>query len=105
MNALRMVGSFRGSAADSRPALARTPRTSGRAAMGLKSPPRGGPASAQERRDVDLVVADLERRALTLVHARAAVARTDVLARGARRAAPVEPGGDDRHPDLVGHGL
>src|SRR4051794_1265741 len=64
-------------------------------------------AVAQERRDVDLVVGDLERRALdarAAVAAAGAVAR--LLARGARaRTAVVEAGGDDRHADLVAHVL
>src|SRR3954468_23953436 len=63
------------------------------------------PLLAQEGRDVDLVVADLERRALPRVHPRAAIARADVLARGPRRAAAVEAGGDDGHADLVAHRL
>src|SRR3954462_9177192 len=61
-----------------------------------------GRESAQERRDVEIVVADLERRALALVDAWAAVARPGrpLLARGADAAA-VEAGGDDRDADLV----
>src|SRR3954462_378447 len=64
-------------------------------------------AVAQERRDVDLVVGDLERRALD---ARAAIpaagAVAGLLARGARPgAAVVEAGGDHRHADLVAHVL
>src|SRR5215211_2063451 len=69
--------------------------------------PESGSAVAQERRDVDLVVADLEGRAL---HARAAVAAAGPVAgllasRTRPRAAVVEPGGDHRHPDLVAHVL
>src|SRR3954454_1962388 len=70
--------------------------------------PLGGRRSAvaQERRDVDVVVGDLQRRALALAHARAAIAPAGavagLLARGARAgAAVVEAGGDDRHADLV----
>src|SRR5437868_14589007 len=63
-------------------------------------------AVAQERRDVDVVVGDLQRRALALADARAAVAPagtvTGLLAGGARAgSAVVEAGGDDRHADLV----
>jgi hypothetical protein len=48
-------------------------------------------ASAQEGRDVDVVVGDLERRALPVVHRDVAVApgRSRLLARGARPRAPV----------------
>src|SRR3954454_24704061 len=70
--------------------------------------PLGGRRSAvaQERRDVDVVVGDLQRRALALAHARAAIAPAGavagLLARGARAgAAVIEAGGDDRHADLV----
>src|SRR5213075_1978879 len=58
-------------------------------------PHRSGGRSAQERRDVELVVADDQRVALTLVDPRAAVARRAgaLLARGAQPAV-VEAGGD-----------
>src|SRR4051794_17560343 len=64
-------------------------------------------AVPQERRDVDLVVGDLERRALDT---RAAIATpravAGLLARRPRpRAAVVEAGGDHRHADLVAHVL
>src|SRR5690349_21556365 len=67
-----------------------------------KSGPNGGlgPDSAQKRRDVDLVVRDLERLAIALADPRAAVALAGraprLLARRARAGAPVvEAGGDD----------
>src|SRR5262245_66497506 len=65
--------------------------------------PFRGIALTQERRDVEIVVADLERRALTVVDPRAAVARAalPLRARGAQAGA-VEAGGDHRHADLVG---
>src|SRR5690242_15799157 len=69
-------------------------------------PSKARSAVAQEGRDVDVVVADLQRRALALADARAAVAPggavAGLLARGARAgAAVVEAGGDDGHADLV----
>src|SRR3954454_24814663 len=70
--------------------------------------PLGGQRSAvaQEGRDVDVVVGDLQRQALALADARAAVAPAGavagLLAGGARAgAAGVEAGGNDRHADLV----
>src|SRR3954468_13715877 len=62
------------------------------------------PHSAQERRNVDLVVGDLQQRALAIVDARPAVAgpAADLVARRARAGAPmVEAGGDDGHADLL----
>src|SRR5918996_5330343 len=58
--------------------------------------------SAQEGRDVEVVVADLERGPLAFVDPRAAVARAALalLARGAQAGA-VEPGRDHGHADLV----
>src|SRR4051812_28967015 len=70
--------------------------------------PLGGRRSAvaQEGRDVDVVVGDLQRRALALADARAAVAPAGavagLLAGGARAGAPVvEARRDDRHANLV----
>src|SRR5205085_7965225 len=60
----------------------------------------------KERRDVDLVVADLQRGALVLVHRDVAVAPGPPgrLPRRARpRVAMVEPGRDHRYPHLVAH--
>src|SRR3954451_24783031 len=64
-------------------------------------------AVAQERRDVDLVVGDLERRPLDARAAVAAAGRVArLLARGAGAGgAVVEAGGDHRHADLVAHVL
>src|SRR3954453_17772716 len=62
----------------------------------------------EERRDVDLVVGDLQRRALAIVDARAPIAgpAADLVARRARAGAPVvEAGGDHGHPDLLALGL
>ena len=59
---------------------------------------------AQERRDVEIVVGDLERRALPVVHADVAVAaaRAGLLAGRARpRAAVVEARGDHGDADVV----
>src|SRR5215213_5104687 len=65
-----------------RRAVGLTPSLSGprRRAFRLRSE-----ASAQERRDVDLVVGDLERGPLAIVDARAAVRRARAPARGAAR--------------------
>src|SRR5918997_1847309 len=67
---------------------------------------------AQEGRDVDLVVGDLERAALAVVDPRVAVDRAALalLAPAERREAAglrplVEPGGDERHADLVAQRL
>src|SRR3954470_22880950 len=66
-----------------------------------------GPRSAQERRDVDLVVRDLERGPLAVVDARTAIGRPRTAARaacaGAEAAAAraVEARGDHRDADLV----
>src|SRR5262245_56276113 len=67
----------------------------------------------QERRDVEIVVVDLEIGALTAPDLRPARARASlrrlasVLARGAATAAAavVEAGPDHRHADLVAHRL
>src|SRR5262245_57165013 len=61
---------------------------------------------AQEGRDVEIVVADLERRALAVVDPRAAVARAALALRaGGAQAGAVEARGDDRHADLVGQAV
>src|SRR4051794_14766885 len=65
-----------------------------------------GPASAQERRDVDLVVRDLERGPLAVVDARAAVRRPRAPRCAGARAEPaaaraVEARGDHRDADVV----
>ena len=68
--------------------------------------PTLSPQLAQERRDVDVVVGDLERRALAVADARAAVgARCAALAARAATGAVVEAGADDGHADVVAHAL
>src|SRR5438270_8277257 len=65
-----------------------------------------GSAILEERGDVDLVVADLERGALIVVHRHVAVAPGSArgLPRRARPGIPViEAGRDHGHPDLVAH--
>src|SRR5579875_1407476 len=74
----------------------------------LRQPDLGRSAILEERRDVDLVVGDLQRGALAVIHAHIATARRG-RSRGPRllgeRSAVarglVEAGGDDRHPHLV----
>src|SRR3954468_363182 len=83
-------------------------RRAGKRALRGPAAPLGGRRSAvaQEGRDVDVVVGDLQRRALAFADARAAVAPAGavagLLAGGARTgAAVVEARRDDRHADLV----
>src|SRR5206468_5372811 len=76
------------------------------ASPSVDMPPRITPSSAQEGRDVDVVVADLERRPLAVGDPGAAIARRSVasLAGVAHRPparAMVEAGADHGHPDVV----
>jgi hypothetical protein len=86
---------LRVSAAGTHPSL-----PTGVAARGRRAD--GSLAVAQEGRDVDLVVGDLERRALAIVDARAAIARRGqpALAQAARPAV-MEARGDYGDADLV----
>src|SRR4051794_2962569 len=92
------------------PSAARPARTAAACAARRATwwPRRTSGQLAQEGRDLEVVVADLQRRALALVHPYVAVAaaHTRLLAGGAwPRTAVVEPGRDDRDADLVAHAL